>query len=559
MRDGEDDRDHEEGQRQLEGPVYRAERGQPRERHGHEMPLGHLGQHAHQGGSRLVQRLERGAAPDAVIDARAAPPEQAREPRAVDAARPAHVPRAVVLLRPLALEQCFRAAVPDLLLPIRAHRVPAVMPHHGGGTEAEGPTPLLQAPAHVDVVAGGTELRVESADRVQRHLPERHVAAGDVLSLAITQQHVHRTSRRACDALRDRSIVRRRDVRTTHTGVRAAHERRREVGQPVGVGIGVVVDVRHDVARGDGESRVPGARQPLVRRPNQRAVVAARDGGRPVGRSVVHHDDLVVWVVEVGEPVETVSQRASAVVRAHDHRDARPGHVPRERHVGERFAHRGQGGLGRAVAAREAEVPVFHLRPGAIPRVRPGVYERAGAAGRERRPHLPIEGAGLDLLAIASTIEPDLTHHERPIAGQRLEPGQVRLEGVLGFEVDVVAEEIEEIEPQVLRGRIVHVGDEAVGRLLFGGAIQSLEVALDATRAKPARHGRGDLVAHGIAQHRRMTRAGAHAGTHHGLDVGRLLWVREEPDVTLHGQADHDAEAVSLRRIEQPDRWHAAP
>src|SRR5207245_9947829 len=105
-----------------------------------------------------VERLERCASPDAVIDAGPAPPEGAREARAVHAARPADVPRPVVLLGPLPLQHRLRAAVADLLLPVGAHGIPAVVPDERGRAEAEAPTELAQPPAHVHVVAVTREL-----------------------------------------------------------------------------------------------------------------------------------------------------------------------------------------------------------------------------------------------------------------------------------------------------------------------------------------------------------------------------------------------------------------
>src|SRR5205807_7737548 len=127
-----------------------------------------------------VERLEGGAAPHTVVHARPAPAERVRQPAAVNPARPAHVPRAVVLLGPLALEHGLRPAVADLLLPVGAQRVASMMPHHGGGVEAERPAALLQPPGHVHVVAGGAELRVEAAERLEARLPAGHVAAWDM-------------------------------------------------------------------------------------------------------------------------------------------------------------------------------------------------------------------------------------------------------------------------------------------------------------------------------------------------------------------------------------------
>ena len=304
------------------------------------MPLGHLGQKRQHARRRLVQRLEWRAAPHAVVDASRAPAEKPREAGAVDAARPAHVSRPVVLLGPFALQHRLGAPVADLLPPVGAQRVPAVVPHQGGGVEAERPAALQQPPAHVDVVPGGAELRIESADRLEAAFPERHVAAGDVLGLAIVQQHVDGTARRARHALGDRAVAGRRDVGPAHARVGRAHERGREIPQPLRIGPRIVVDVRDDLAGRRREAGVPRVGQPAVRRLDQDRGVPVRDRGGRVPRSVVDNDDLVVGVVEAGEPVETVADRARPVVRAHDDRNAGPMQARRERHVVERLAHR---------------------------------------------------------------------------------------------------------------------------------------------------------------------------------------------------------------------------
>src|SRR5207302_3639473 len=165
------------------------------------------------------------------IDARPAPPECVRPSAAVEATGPAHVPGTVVFLRPLPLQYRLRPAVPDLLPPVGADRVPAVVPDHGGRAEAERPAPRLEPPADIHVVAGGPELRVEAADRLEAGLAERHVAAGDVLRLAVGQEDVNGPARRPRDALGDRSVTRRRDIRSAHRGVRRAAEAGREIGE----------------------------------------------------------------------------------------------------------------------------------------------------------------------------------------------------------------------------------------------------------------------------------------------------------------------------------------
>jgi hypothetical protein len=93
------------------------------------------------------------------------------------------------------LEQRLGAAITQLLAPVGAHRVAPVVPHHRAGVEPERPDLVLEPPAQIHVVAGGSEAGIEPADRRQRRSPERHVAARDVLGLGVGEEHVHRPSR----------------------------------------------------------------------------------------------------------------------------------------------------------------------------------------------------------------------------------------------------------------------------------------------------------------------------------------------------------------------------
>ena len=444
-----DGRQHGAEQQQedeLQRAPVDAQRGQPGQDRNHQMPLGRLRQRREQARRGLVERLIRRNAPDTVVDARPAPAERAGEPVPVDAAGPADVARAVVFLGPLALQHRLGPAVPDLLLPVGAHGIPPVVPDHGGRAEAERPAPLLQPPAYVHVITGGAKLRIEPADGLEAGFPERHVAAGDVLRLVIGKEDMHGTARRPRHALRDQSVPRRREVRSAHRRVRGAHERGREIGEPLRVGVGVVVDVGDDLSRGRFEPRVARARQAAVPGPDEPAVVLPRDGGRRVGGAVVHDDDLVVGVGELLEPLEAVADRARPVARADDDGNARPGEGRGERHVREGLAHGAQCRLGPPVPAREAEGPVVHVGSGAVPLVGPGVHERPGAPRRERAAHLPVERARLDGLAVPPAVEPDLAHHERALARMGLQPGEVGAQPLLRLEIDVVADEVQEIE-----------------------------------------------------------------------------------------------------------------
>src|SRR5207253_10483023 len=109
-------------------------------------------------------------------------------------------------------------------------------------------------------------------------------------------------------------------VWATARGARRAQERGREVGEPVWGGVGVVVDVGDDLARGRFQARVARIGQAAVLGPDQPVVVLARDGGGRVGGSIVHHDDFVIGVGELLQPIEAVADGARAVVGTHDHR-----------------------------------------------------------------------------------------------------------------------------------------------------------------------------------------------------------------------------------------------
>src|SRR5215471_454719 len=131
---------------------------------------------------------------------------------------------AVVLVGPLAFQQRFGLAVAPLLLPVGPYGGTSVMPDHGSRAEPQRPAPLLQPPAHVDVVAGSAELRIEPANGTQTGSPDRHVAARNVLRFLVGEENMHGATGRIGDALGDRPIAGGRDVGAAHGGVRRAQK-----------------------------------------------------------------------------------------------------------------------------------------------------------------------------------------------------------------------------------------------------------------------------------------------------------------------------------------------
>ncbi len=236
----------------------------------------------------------------------------------------------------------------------------------------------------------------------------------------------------------------------------------------MGIGVRVVVDVGDDLP---GRRRQPGvarAAQPAVRRVDHPHAEASRDVGGGVGRAVVHDDDLVRRVLQPAQPLQRVADRAGAVVATHDGRDHRPLAVLGTRQLGHHVAHRPQRGLGGAVAPGEAEGPVLDVHTAAVPLVGPGEGERAGHAAGEDAAELRLQAAGLAGLAVAQAVEADLAHEQRAVTGDVVQPGQIGGQPLARFEVDVEADDVEERQLQVLRRRIVHVGDERAGIDLLG-------------------------------------------------------------------------------------------
>ena len=218
-------------------------------------------------GRALVEGLERRRAPDAVVDAPARRLSRRDHGVAVDAPAPADVAERRCTSR----ATCTRAAPRPGRSPAAGAstrgRGPPVVPDHRGGAEADPPARVLEPPADVHVVAGHPERRVESTDRRERRAPERHVAARDVLGLGVRQQHVDRARPGRCATRVGRPAGRPSAVRfgpPTAASPVVRNVQARCVSQSR-IGIGVVVEVGHDLARRGLPADVPRGAQARVR------------------------------------------------------------------------------------------------------------------------------------------------------------------------------------------------------------------------------------------------------------------------------------------------------
>ena len=93
--------------------------------------------------------------------------EKMPEAFAVEPAVPGQVADGVVFFRPLAFEHRLSTTIIELLPPVSLHGAAAMVPDHRGRAESNRPAALLDAPANIDIVTGGAELRIESSDGLQ--------------------------------------------------------------------------------------------------------------------------------------------------------------------------------------------------------------------------------------------------------------------------------------------------------------------------------------------------------------------------------------------------------
>src|SRR5207249_112599 len=142
--------------------------------------------------------LEQAGAEGAAVDDRVRE-AQAPERGAVKDATPLALPPPIELVRVLEPQQRLGLAIAGLLSEVRTRVLPAVVPHERARRERDPVACLLEAPAHVHVVACFPVDRIEPLDGQQRLTAEGHVAAGNVLCYLVTLQDVGRLPRRGGD------------------------------------------------------------------------------------------------------------------------------------------------------------------------------------------------------------------------------------------------------------------------------------------------------------------------------------------------------------------------
>src|SRR6266542_1423463 len=231
-----------------------------------------------------------------------------------------------------------------------------------------------------------------------------------MLRLLVRDQDVSGIAGRVGDAVGNRSVAGRLNVRASYPGVCRAQEGRGKVCEPVWVKISI------DLACGRFKASIARIAQTAILSADQPEAILSRNGRRRVSRSIVNDDHFAIWILQLQQAFKAVPDGALPVVTADNHRDRRPVEVWWERRVSKCVAHGSKRWLRSPVTASETEIPVCNFGIASEPLVGPGKHKGAGAAGRKRCSNLPVEHTGLRVFAMSVAVQPDLGHNQGPVA-----------------------------------------------------------------------------------------------------------------------------------------------
>ncbi len=225
-------------------------------------------------------------------------------------------------------------------------RVSLLVDHPGRRLVAHAPAGAVQPPAEVDVLDVHEVSLVEAADRLEAGAPHKQAGARHPVGVAgpvlfVAEQPVPARPRVAAPEQADKAVpesvaeVRERPARRVDRAVRLQEHRARHGcvqvrvesldealdGLRLGDEVGIADEQELALAVAGTEVR-PGAVAPVARRTYEAAwnPCALRQGGRAIGRAIVHHDD-------VGDPValqarQTACQHLACVVVDDDRADS---------------------------------------------------------------------------------------------------------------------------------------------------------------------------------------------------------------------------------------------
>src|SRR6266851_203660 len=284
--------------------------------------------------------------------------------------------------------------------------------------------------------------------------------------------------------------------------------------------------------------------------------VISRTISESICRTIVHHYDFVVRIVDSPQVTETLCKPfVACVVCAHDHRDPRQVRAGGKGNLGEDSSHDVEGELWASVTSREPKIPVFDFVSASMPFIRPGKDKCSSAAACESTPYLPFKRISLGLLTVSSAVQTDFRQQQWAVTSKGLQTCKVGLECVLRFEIHVETEKIEERKFQKFSCRKIHISNGRLGVFSLCHPIKLLYEPLDSPAPQPAHNSGRNFITHGIAKHSRVTGTLPYSLADACLNCPGRARIIQECDVLFPRQSHHDSQVGALRRIQEPSRW----
>ena len=277
---------------------------------------------------------------------------------------------------------------------------------------------------------------------------------------------------------------------------------------------------------------------------------------RVVARSVVDEDHFVVRVVQRGQGLQALRQGRAAVVGTDHHGNPQRAGQQVDGVLGVGRAEGVIRCLWRAVGPRDAEGPVDDGVPPGEPFIGPREDERSGKAGVGHLAEVASQKFRLPLLAVAERVHAHFAQHQRLVADQVHQPHEVAAKGLPVVEIDVKGREIEKREIEILGRWIVVVGHQAVRVGLLSHVGQLPQEAFDPLGPMPANDIGGDFIADAAGQHGWRLAALLHPAADSGPRVAAGPGTVQETKMLRPGDADHHAQIVLPRQVEQLGRGH---
>ena len=399
------------------------------------------------------------------------------------------------------------------------------------------------------------ENRIEPANLLQRPLVKRHVAARNVLRLAVGQHDVRRAARRNHDRRRHQRVLRRQEVGAAHARKSAPQQPARQIVEPVLVRPAIGVREGDDLARRRRDARIARHREAEVLLVAKVADVGMREGDLPrrIGRAVIHQDHLVVRVIEPCQRIQAGLERALAVVAGHHDRDLG---TARQREVGRRVEHLSARLRNAAFGCRSRVVsPICQSSTCRPPRHQSSVKVNTTAPANPPRKALLTCHSSISAWRASPSrrrVNTAFAQQQGLALGQHLQAREVTLERLPLVQIDIETEEVHALRAQKLGGRIIRKGAQAIRVRPFGLLDQVINEVGDGLRAAPAQNVRGNLVGDAQREDRRMAGAGERSPAHRFSRFGSLGGESRKQRCLFQGMSMSTLSLCSAGQVEKP-------